>query len=108
MWTVYAQYVNSVYTVHNNKYCLPKSTNAGKKKKKPKSRKHELKNADAEPKRTHWLLKKDTGVDTCIRRFTNFINLIKLPPYQYFESLQLYISKDLKKNGAQRQQKQTI
>ena len=26
--------MNSVYTVHNSKYCLPKSTNAGKKKKK--------------------------------------------------------------------------
>ena len=41
---MYAQYVNSIYTVHNNKYCLPKSTNAGKKKKK--GRKRELKNAD--------------------------------------------------------------
>ena len=43
---MYAQCVNSIYTVHNNKYCLPKSTNAGKKKKK-KGRKRELKNADA-------------------------------------------------------------
>ena len=42
--------MNSVYTIHNGKYCLPKSTNAGKKKKK--SRKRELKNADVEPKRT--------------------------------------------------------
>ena len=41
--------MNIIYTVHNSKYCLPKSTNAGKKK---KSRKRELKNADAEPKRT--------------------------------------------------------
>ena len=31
---MYAQCVNSIYTVHNKKYCLPKSTNAGKKKKK--------------------------------------------------------------------------
>ena len=31
---MYAQYVNSAYTVHNSKICLPKSTNAGKKKKK--------------------------------------------------------------------------
>ena len=36
---MYAQCVNSAYTVDNNKICLPKSTNAGKKKKK-KSRKH--------------------------------------------------------------------
>ena len=48
---MYAQYVNSVYTIHNSKYGLPKSTNAGQKKKK-QSRKRELKNADAEPKRT--------------------------------------------------------
>ena len=26
--------MNSTYTVHNSKICLPKSTNAGKKKKK--------------------------------------------------------------------------
>ena len=43
------QCVNSVYTVHNNKNCLPKSTNAGNKK---KSRKRELINVDAEPKRS--------------------------------------------------------
>ena len=30
------QCVNSVYTVHNSKNCLPKSTNAGNKKKKKK------------------------------------------------------------------------
>ena len=41
--------MNSAYTVHNSKNCLTKSTNAGKKKKK--SRKREVKNVDAEPKR---------------------------------------------------------
>ena len=46
---MYAQCVNSVYTVYNSKNCFPKSTNAGKKK---RSRKRELKNADVEPKRT--------------------------------------------------------
>ena len=56
---MYAQCVNSVYTVHNSKYCLPKSTNAGKKK---KSRKRELKNADTEPKRT--LKKKKVTLET--------------------------------------------
>ena len=48
---MYAQCVNSVYTVHNSKNCLPKLTNAGKKKKK--SRKREIINVDVEPKRTH-------------------------------------------------------
>ena len=48
---MYAQCVNSVYTVHNSKNCLPKSTNAGKKKKK--SRKRELINVDTKPKCTH-------------------------------------------------------
>ena len=38
--------MNSVYTVHNSKNCLPKSTNAGKKKKK-KSRIREDENVDA-------------------------------------------------------------
>ena len=33
---MYAQCVNSAYTVHNSKICLPKSTNADKKKKKQK------------------------------------------------------------------------
>ena len=37
--------MHSVYTVHNSKNCLPKSTNADKKK---KSRKHEAENVDAE------------------------------------------------------------
>ena len=47
------QCVNSVYTVHNSKNCLPNSTNVGnKKKKKKKSRKRELINVDAEPKRS--------------------------------------------------------
>ena len=41
--------MHSVYTVHNSKNCLPKSTNTGKKK---KSRKRELKNVDTEAKRT--------------------------------------------------------
>ena len=45
---MYTQCVNSIYTVHNSKYCLPKSTNADKKK----GKKRELKNADAKPKRT--------------------------------------------------------
>ena len=50
---MYTQCVNSIYTVHNSKYCLPKSTNANtKKKKKKKGKKRELKNADAKPKRT--------------------------------------------------------
>ena len=48
---MYAQCVNSVYTVYNSKNCLPKLTNADKKKKK--SRKRELINVDAESKRTH-------------------------------------------------------
>ena len=46
---MYTQCVNSVYTVHNSKNCLPKSKNAGKTKKKNKKR--ELINMDAEPKR---------------------------------------------------------
>ena len=46
MWTVYAQCVNNVYTVHNSKNCFPTSTNTRKKKKKC-----ELINVDAEPKR---------------------------------------------------------
>ena len=33
VWTVYAQYVNSAYAVYNSKNGLPKSTNAGQKKK---------------------------------------------------------------------------
>ena len=37
--------MNSADTVHNSKYCLPKSTNVGKKK---KNRKRELKNADVQ------------------------------------------------------------
>ena len=36
---MYAQYVNSEYTVHNSKICPPKSTNAGKKKKKAENMK---------------------------------------------------------------------
>ena len=32
------QCVNSVYTVHNSKNCLPKSTNAGNKKRKRKKK----------------------------------------------------------------------
>ena len=47
MWTVYAQCVNSTYTVHNSKICLLKSTNAGKKKKK------KAENVNAEPKPSH-------------------------------------------------------
>ena len=43
---MYAQCVNSAYTVHNSKICLPKSTNADKKK---KNRKCEAENVDAEP-----------------------------------------------------------
>ena len=52
---MYAQCVNSAYTVYNSKICLPKSTNAGKKKKKKKSRKREAENMDAEPKRSHYI-----------------------------------------------------
>ena len=47
----------SVYTVHNSKICLPKSTNAEEKKKKKKtenvSRKREAENVDTESKRSH-------------------------------------------------------
>ena len=50
---MYAQCVNSAYTVHNSKICLPKSTNAGKKKKKKRAE-----NVDAEPKRSHYKKKK--------------------------------------------------
>ena len=43
--------MNSVYIIYNSKNCLPKSTNAEKKKKK--DRKRELINMYAEPKHTH-------------------------------------------------------
>ena len=43
---MYAQCVNSIYTVYNSKNDLPKSTNV----KKKKSKKRELIKIDAEPK----------------------------------------------------------
>ena len=46
-WIVYAQYVNNVYTVHNSKCCLSKSTNAEKEKRKKKKEKTRFENADA-------------------------------------------------------------
>ena len=50
---MYAQCVNSAYTVHNSKICPPNSTNAGKKKKKEKkSRKRKDENVDAVCKRS--------------------------------------------------------
>ena len=48
---MYAQRVNSVYTVHTVKFVSQSQQMRAKKKKKKKSRKREAENVDAEPKR---------------------------------------------------------
>ena len=51
---MYAQCINSTYTVHNSKICLPKSTNAGQKKKKGENVNWRKRGCtDVEPKRPH-------------------------------------------------------
>ena len=90
MWTVYAQCVNSVYTVHNNKNCLPKSTNAGQKKKKKKQK--------------TWTYKRGRGAQT-VTLWPTICNLEtrnSWPFFIYFQNMNSYMTNLHKDRGQNR------
>ena len=102
---MYAQCVNSAYTVHNSKICPPKSTNAGKKK---KSRKREGKTWTRSPNASYvtvWLALKHAFSTSTFSFFFFFLCVNSNPTWVHYShtvyhcSCTVYVLKNIKKES---------